>query len=73
MSLKTFSKRGTQRTTEAIAGLNGNKIAEKINKILNRFVARHSQYPIEKDSIEKNQNKDIYLQKKDRKLFMRLI
>ena len=25
------------------------------------------------DSIEKNQNKDIYLQKKDRKLFMRLI
>ena len=40
MSLKTFSKRGTQRTTEAIAGLNGNKIAEKINKILNRFTTK---------------------------------
>ena len=40
MSLKTFPKRGTQRTTEAIGGLNGNKIAEKINKILNRFTTK---------------------------------
>ena len=41
--LKLFQKeqlKETQRTTEAIAGLNGNKIAEKINKILNRFTTK---------------------------------
>ena len=38
--LKTFSKREIQRTTEIIGGLNGNKIAKKINNSLNKFTPK---------------------------------
>ena len=39
-SLKTFAKREIQRTTEIIGGLNGNKIAKKINNSLNKFTPK---------------------------------
>ena len=58
--LKSASKTAIQKTAEATGGFIGNKIAYKITRV--------SKTSPQND--EENLEKDIYLQKKDRKLFI---
>ena len=65
--IKTASKRAIQKTAKATGDLTGYKIAD------NRFSkksSRHSQNDDVNTEILKYQKKDIYLQKKDKKLLM---
>ena len=69
-ALKTSTKSVIQKTAEATGDLTGNKTANKVTK-----VSRNSQqnnldtFKNENDK-EKHLKKDIYLQKKDKKLLM---
>ena len=69
-ALKTSTKSVIQKTAEATGDLIGNKTANKVTK-----VSRNSQqnnldtFKNENDK-EKHLKKDIYLQKKDKKLLM---
>ena len=69
-ALKTSSKRVIQKTEEAIVILIGNKIANKeameVSKIYNRIIQRQLQMSMIKKYLKKN----MYLQKKDKKLMM---
>ena len=63
-AIKTASKRANQKTAEATGDLNGNKIANKITS-----VSKKSPKELQNDEMEAPK-KDIYLQKKDKKLLM---
>ena len=69
-ALKTSSKRVIQKTEEATVILIGNKIANKeameVSKIYNRIIQRQLQMSMIKKYLKKN----MYLQKKDKKLMM---
>ena len=68
-ALKTSSKRVIQKTSEATGDSIGNKIANKITqtkKVHEQIIQR----PLSMSMIKKNQKKDVYLQKKDKKLLM---
>ena len=68
-ALKTSSKRVIQKTAEATGILIGNKIANKtmeVSKIYNRIIHRQLQMSMIKKYLKKN----MYLQKKDKKLMM---
>ena len=69
-ALKTSSKRVIQNTEEATVILIGNKIANKeameVSKIYNRIIQRQLQMSMIKKYLKKN----MYLQKKDKKLMM---
>ena len=62
-ALKIASKSAIQKTAEAIGDLIGNKIAGRIKK-----VSKIHHRIIQKQMKRKQLEKDIYLQKKDRKL-----
>ena len=66
-AIKTASKRATQKTAEATGDLIGNKIADKITSASkNHIMKKYSQMKL----IMKYQKKDIFLQKKGKKLLM---
>ena len=84
-AIKTASKRAIQKTAEAIGGLIGNKIADKItakpstagpslkgvskdvtSASKNHLMKKYSQMKL----IMKYRKRDIFLQKKDKKLLM---
>ena len=63
-ALETASKRAIRKTSEATSDLNGNKIADRITKVSKTL----PQNSLEMRIIKKYLKKDIYLQKKGRKL-----
>ena len=63
-AIKTASKRAVQKTAAATGDLIGNKIADKITS-----VSKKSPKELQNDEMEAPK-KDIYLQKKDKKLLM---
>ena len=63
-AIKTASKRAVQKTAVATGDLIGNKIADKITS-----VSKKSPKELQNDEMEAPK-KDIYLQKKDKKLLM---
>ena len=73
-ALKTSSKRVIQKTAEATGDLIGNKIADAVATVeLRRFQKIHNkiiQRQLQMRMINKYLRKDIYLQKKYRKLLM---
>ena len=68
-ALKTSSKRVIQKAEEATGDLIGNKIANKITKASRSSLQNNSE-TIANEHDKKYLKKDIYLQKKDRKLLM---
>ena len=68
-TLKTSSKRVIQKAEEATGDLIGNKIANKITKASRSSLQNNSE-TITNEHDKKYLKKDIYLQKKDRKLLM---
>ena len=68
-ALKTTSKRVIQNTVEAISDLIGNKIANGITKV-SRSLPQNNSETISNKHDKEILKKDIYLQKKDRKLLM---
>ena len=70
-AIKASSKRAIQKTTEATGNLNGNKIADKITRVLKKSSTElHSKNDNVYSEIEKPKKNDAYLQKKDNKLLM---
>ena len=65
-ALKNASKRAIQETAEATGDLIGNKIADKVTSISKNLQVSHTQMRL----AMKYQKKDIYIHKKDKKLFM---
>ena len=59
------SKRAIQKTAEATGDLIGNKIADKVTGV-SKTLPQNNSVTNEEEILRK----DIYLQKKDRKLFM---
>ena len=66
-AIKTASKRAIQKTAEATGDLMGNKIADKITNVSKKS---NKELPNEEDVEITTYKKDIYLQKKDKKLLM---
>ena len=66
-ALKTTSKRVIQKTAAWTGDLIGNKIANRITKLLQSSQQNNSE-TVTNEIIQKYPKKDIYLQKKDRKL-----
>ena len=66
-AFKTVSKKAIQETTKTICDLIGKKIADKITDV-SRDSSQNS-LEIVKHKIKKYLKKDIYFQKKDRRLF----
>ena len=65
-ALKIASKRAIQKTAEATGDLIGNKIADKITS----YSKKPANEPHSNDVSSEYQTKDIYLNKKDKKLLM---
>ena len=66
-TMKSGSKRAIQKTAEATGGLVGNKIADKLQvHQKNHTMKKYSQMKL----IMKYQKRDIFLQKKGKKLLM---
>ena len=71
-AIKTASKRAIQKTTEATGDLIGNKIADKVESVSKKSSSElHSRNDDANSEIEVPK-KDIYLQKKGKKLLMNL-
>ena len=68
-ALKTSSKRLIQKTTEATCDLTDNKVANRITKF-SRSSPQINSETITNEHDKKYLNKDIYLQKENRKLLM---
>ena len=66
-ALKTTSKRVIQKTAAATGDLIGNKITNRITKFLQSSQQNNSE-TVTNEIIQRYSKKDIYLQKKDRKL-----
>ena len=69
-AFKTFSKRAIQKTVEASIVLIGNKIADKITEVSKKFTTKKNQKELQMRMIKKYLKKDMYLQKKGRKLLI---
>ena len=69
MHLKLLQKKVIQKTAEATGDLIGNKIADKIRKVLKCSQQNNSEQ-LQISMIKKCVRKDLYLQKKDIKLLM---
>ena len=72
-AVKTSSKRVIQKTAEATGDLIGNKIANNITRVSKNLQQNNSvliQRQLEMSMLKKYFKKDIYLQKKDKKLLM---
>ena len=66
--LKTSSKRFIQKTAEGTGDLIGNKIANKITEVLKN--SQQNNLETVTNEHDKGIPKDMYIQKKDKKLFM---
>ena len=66
---KTTSKRAIQKTAEATGDLIGNKIADKITSTSKKF-PKHKHLKELSSNEANNEIPDIYVHKKDNKLFM---
>ena len=75
MHLKLPPKRAIQKAAGATGDLTGNKLGDKITKV-SRTTSQNNSETVENETkttlsmIKKYPRKDIYLQKKDRKLLM---
>ena len=71
--IKTASKRAIQKTAEATGDLIGHKIADKITSVSKKKSTKelHNNDETKEEDVEiTTHKKDIYLQKKERKLLM---
>ena len=71
-TFKTASKRAIQKTEEATGDLIGNKIANAGARCYDTRITKISKIQLQMSMIKKCLKKDIYLRKKDEKLFMKL-
>ena len=66
---KTVSKRTIQKTTETTGDLIGNKIANKFTKV-SKTLQKNNIEKLQMTIVNKYLKKDIYIQRKDKKLLM---
>ena len=66
-AFKTSSKRAIQKTSIELIG---NKIADKITEVSKKFTTKKNQKELQMRMIKKYLKKDMYLQKKGRKLLI---
>ena len=69
-ALETSPKRVIQKTTEATTDSIGNKIANRITKVSKNLQQSNSETVTSENDKEIPKEKDIYVQKKERKLLM---
>ena len=69
-ALKTSTKSVIQKTAEATGDLIGNKTANKVTKVSRNSQQNNLDTFTNENDEEKHLKKDIYLQKKDKKLLM---